>query len=421
MSGSGIKFDNLKKVLAVNGQLNSTLDPGELLEIIMKTAAEVMEAQVVSLLLLDPATRDLVFHVALGEKGGELKEKFRVKRGEGIAGTVAESGKSLIVNDVSKDPRFAKRFDASTGFVTKSILCVPMCAREKLIGVLQAINHLDGADFTQEECDLFEVFADQAAIAIENARLHTEILKQERAKQDLKIAHEIQQSILPDLAQIGYGVDVAARSLPARDVGGDFYDVIAIDSNQIGILIGDVSGKGVPAALYMVRALSEFRFLAPKVDTPAELIAQLNKSLSINSPFGMFVTLLYMVVDLSIKKMTFVSAGHHPILRYHSAQGKIESLSNAGGPPVGLSETSHYQQTLVPIASGDVLVVYTDGVTEGRSRTKEEYSLKRLEQCIMRGADSASAYTKMILEDLNRFTQDTEPHDDVTVLAVRIP
>lgn len=421
LTQSETTIQNLKKVLAVNSQLNSTLDTGELLEIIMKTAAEVMQTHVSSLLLLDSSTGDLVFQVALGEKGGELKEKFRVKSGEGIAGSVAQTGKSLIVNDVSKDPRFAKRFDASTGFVTKSILCVPMNARGKIIGVLQAINPLSGGDFTGDDRELFEVFADQAAIAVENARMHSEILKQERAKQDLKIAHEIQQSILPDLAQMTYGIDIAARSLPARDVGGDFYDVIALDSFRVGILIGDVSGKGVPAALYMVRALSEFRFLAPKAENPAALITHLNKTLSNNTPFGMFVTLLYMVVDLSIKKLTFVSAGHHPILRYNTDTKKVAPLANTGGPPAGLADTSRYQQTLVPLTAGDVLITYTDGVTEGRNPAKEEYGLKRLEQAILRGASNASAYTKTILEDLKKFTQDADPHDDITVMAVRIP
>ena len=168
------QVENLKKVLAVNAQLNSTLEIGALLEVIMKTAAEVMRTNTASLLLIDKETQDLVFQVALGEKGGELKEKFRVKLGEGIAGTVAQAGKSLTVNDVNKDVRFAKRFDNSTGFVTKAILCVPMHAKHKIIGVLQAINPVDDRLFSEEDQFLFETFADQAALEVGNGAEYIE-------------------------------------------------------------------------------------------------------------------------------------------------------------------------------------------------------------------------------------------------------
>ncbi|MDD5226482.1 MAG: GAF domain-containing protein, partial [Candidatus Omnitrophica bacterium] len=280
---------NLRKVLALTSVLNSTLKLNELLALIMKTSSEVMRSEVASLLLIDEVSNELVFRVALGGKGAELEEKFRVKMGEGIAGSVAASGKPEIVNDPQKDPRFAKRIDDSTGFVTRAILCVPMKAKGKVIGVLQAINPILRKGFDREDLELFETFADQAAIAIENARLHGEIVKQEKAKQALKIAHEIQQNFLPDLTSRRYGIDLCALTLPAFDVGGDLYDVISLDENRIGIILGDVSGKGVPAALYMVRAMSEYRFLAPQAKDPAELLTALNQRLSVNSPFGMFL------------------------------------------------------------------------------------------------------------------------------------
>ena len=412
---------NLRKVLALTSVLNSTLKLNELLALIMKTSSEVMRSEVASLLLIDEVSNELVFRVALGGKGAELEEKFRVKMGEGIAGSVAASGKPEIVNDPHKDPRFAKRFDDSTGFVTSAILCVPMKARGKVIGVLQAINPLRRKGFNGEDLELFETFADQAAIAIENARLHGEIVKQEKAKQALKIAHEIQQNFLPDLTSRRYGVDLCALTLPAFDVGGDLYDVIALDGDRIGVILGDVSGKGVPAALYMVRAMSEYRFLAPQAKDPAELLTALNQHLSVNSPLGMFLTMICLLIDKHTNTVQYSSAGHLPILLRKASEGIPEVLKGAQSPPLGLMpETSFFLNT-THLETGDTLFLYTDGVVEARDKRGKEYTIERLTECVKKEADSAAAYSERIFEDVRKFTTGADQHDDITALTVVIP
>lgn len=411
---------NLEKVLALNAQVNSTLDIEELLGIIMNTAAEVMNTQAASLMLIDPSGKELIFKVALGCKANKLKESFRVKIGEGIAGTVAKTRKALVVNDTYKDKRFAKRFDQSTGFTTQAILCVPMHAKGKIIGILEAINPKGRREFDGNDLVLFQAFADQAAIAVENARIHGELLQQERTRQELKIAHEIQQNFLPDLSQNHFAVEVAARSIPARQVGGDFYDVLKLDGHKTGIVIGDVSGKGVPAALYMVRAISEYRFLMQSCKDPAELVTSLDKILSKNSPFGMFVTLLYLTLDAQSRTLQFVSAGHHPVLRKNK-QGSVEALENAGGLPVGLGNSAPYVQKTFACEPGDSLFVYTDGVIECRNPASQEYGLDRLKKILAAPFSGASQCAENVLADLKNFSQDAPAHDDVTLLAVQIP
>ncbi len=411
---------NLKKVLALNAKINSTLNLDELLGILMNTAAEVMNAHAASLMLMDASGEKLIFKVALGCKANTLKESFTVNVGEGIAGAVAKTGEALIVNDTAKDKRFAKRFDKSTGFQTKAILCVPMRAKEKIIGVLEAINPIRKTGFSENDLSLFQTFADQAAIAVENARMHTELVVQEKTKQELRIAHDIQQNFLPDLAGHPFGIKVAAKNLPARDVGGDFYDVIRTSENKINIVIGDVSGKGVPAALYMVRAISEYRFLASKTASAGEMVTRLNESLAKNSPFGMFVTLLYLVIDTSKKTVSYVSAGHHPILR-RRVSGQIESLENAGGLPAGLDAEARYEENTVALDSGDLLFTYTDGLIEGRNRQAEEYGLARLEKDLAEARKGADGSSEDILAALQKFSQGAPAHDDTTVLAVEIP
>jgi sigma-B regulation protein RsbU (phosphoserine phosphatase) len=412
---------NLRKVLSLTSVLNSTLKLNELLALIMKTSSEVMRSEVASLLLIDEATHELVFRVALGGKGAELEEKFRVKMGEGIAGSVAASGNPEIVNDPQKDPRFAKRFDDSTGFVTRAILCVPMKVKGRVIGVLQAINPLRREGFGREDLELFETFADQAAIAIENAQLHGEIVKQEKAKQALKIAHEIQQNFLPDLTSRRYGIDLCALTLPAFDVGGDLYDVVALDENRISVVLGDVSGKGVPAALYMVRAMSEYRFLAPQAKNPAELLTSLNQRLSVNSPFGMFLTMICLLIDKPANTVQYSSAGHLPLLLRKASGNAPEILKGTQSPPLGLMpETSFFLNT-THLEPGDALFLYTDGVVEARDKRGKEYTIERLMECVKKAADSAAVYSERIFEDVRNFTTGADQHDDITALTVVLP
>jgi len=412
---------NLRKVLALTSVLNSTLKLNELLALIMKTSSDVMRSEVASLLLIDEASQELVFRVALGGKGADLEEKFRVKMGEGIAGSVAASGEPVIVNDPQKDARFAKRFDNSTGFVTRAILCVPMKAKGKVIGVLQAINPLERDGFGPEDLELFATFADQAAIAIENAQLHSELVKQEKAKQALKIAHEIQQNFLPDLTNRQYGVDLCALTLPAFDVGGDLYDAISLDQNRVGIILGDVSGKGVPAALYMVRAMSEYRFLAPQAKNPAELLTLLNQRLSVNSPFGMFLTGICLLIDKPTNTVQYSSAGHLPLLLRKAKDGSSEILKGAQSPPLGLmAETAFFLNT-VHLETGDALFLYTDGVIEARDRKGKEYTIERLAECVKKEASSASGYSERVFEEVRRFTTGADQHDDITALTIVMP
>lgn len=410
-----ISNSNLKKILSVNGKINSTLNIGELLGIIMQTASQVMETEAASLMLIDDENQDLVFKVALGEKGS-LMEKFRVKIGEGISGTVAQSGKSEIVNDTLKDPRFASKFDAKTGFRTRSILCVPLRVKEKIIGVLQAINPISYPLFSTEHLELFETFADQAAIALENAKMHEAIVKQERTKRDLEIAHEIQQNFLPDLGQQNFSFDIDAKSIPALEIGGDFYQALRVTDSLTAVILGDVSGKGVPAALYMVRAITAFRFMIRQSTDTAEIIKTLNDSLCKETSFGMFITLVCLIIDHAKNELRYTSAGHHPILKRDRGSGSTENLPQENCLPVGLMEEAEYQENKFSFQKGDTFFIYTDGIIEARNKQGQEYSLDRMRGLAEKKSLSAKEYCQIILDDLKSFSQDAPQHDDITLL-----
>lgn len=409
--------EHLKKILAVNRKINSTLKLDELLGVIMQVAAEVMRTEASSLMLIDEKTDQLVFRVALGEKGRDLVEKFRLRIGEGIAGSVAGSGVSVIVNDPASDSRFARRVDNATGFSTKAIVCVPVRIRGRIAGVLQAINPLDRKNFDAEDLELFEIFSEQAAIALDNARVHAELVEQEKLKQALKIAHEIQMNFLPDLTAKPFPVDLAAESVPALDIGGDFYDVLQLGPSRTGIVIGDVSGKGVPAALYMVRVISEYRFWAPRCEGPAELLSTLNRSLAERSQRGMFVTLLYAEIDTDQKVMRWGLAGHSPMLR-RAALGDTAFLEGEGGLPLGLDADAVYKQTVSPVSSGDQFLLFTDGLTEARDKQGREFGIENLKS-VFAGKTAAESVSRL-MKAWREFAKDTAQHDDTTALAVRI-
>ena len=405
-------------MLAVNQRINSTLNLDELLGIVMSTAEEVVEAAAASLMLLDESSHELVFRVALGEKGRELVEKFRVRMGEGIAGAVAQTGKPLIVNQPRSDPRFATRFDEATRFSSRALLCVPLRAKGRVIGVLEALNPVGREGFTEEDLELLECFADQAAIAIENARLHSEIVRQEKTRRELEIAREIQQGLLPDLSQRAVGLDLAAAMIPAREVGGDFYDGIRLEGSKVSVILGDVSGKGAPAALYMVRTLSDYRFLAPRSAGPAALLETLNEGLCRDARLGMFVTVLSAVVDPRAQTVQYASAGHLPLLIRRAKSGRVETLDDAKGIPMGLAPGTRYPQAEAALAAGDLLLFYTDGILEARNRAGEEYSLDRLKRRLAEPAPNASELAQRILRDLRDWTKSAEPHDDITLLIL---
>ncbi|MBI4711383.1 MAG: serine/threonine-protein phosphatase, partial [Candidatus Omnitrophica bacterium] len=199
------------------------------------------------------------------------------------------------------------------------------------------------------------------------------------------------------------------------------YDVIALEGDRVGIILGDVSGKGVPAALYMVRAMSEYRFLAPQAKDPAELLTALNQRLSVNSPFGMFLTMVCLVIDKHMNTVQYSSAGHLPLLLRKTAEDTPEILKGAQSPPLGLmAETSFFLNT-AHLEPGDALFLYTDGVVEARDKRGKEYTIERLAECVKKEADSAAAYSERIFEDVRKFTAGADQHDDITALTVVIP
>ncbi|MDD5645234.1 MAG: SpoIIE family protein phosphatase [bacterium] len=412
------KISNLKKLIAVGGIINSTLDISELLDRAMKVAENIMNVEASALMLIDENTDELVFKIAHGDAGEKVKE-IRLKKGQGIAGWVAKEEKPLVINDVENDSRHFKGADARSGFKTRAILCVPLIARNRTIGVLQVLNPISRKEFIDEDQELLESFSSMVAIAVENARMHKSLLEKQRVEHELEIGHQIQQNFLPSEFPSSENLILNAKNIPALELGGDFFDFLDFSEGKVGLVIGDVSGKGVPAALFMVRAMSEIRFHAALSKGVGELMGEINNALVDQSMMGMFITLLIGILDCREGIITFANAGHHPFL-IRGKDGSVRETFCKTGLPAGIMPGVKYEESVAELKKGETIIGYTDGITEARSAKGEEFGEERLKNLIKHKKLDAGEIIQYILDDVEGFFRGVPQHDDLTLIAATV-
>lgn len=411
---------NLKECFRVSALINSTLDLDLVLERIMTTSREILRADACSLMLVDEETGELVFTVAQGPVAGQLKAGFRLPKESGIAGHVFLTGEPLLVEDAYNHPLFHSDFDRRTGYRTHSLLCVPLYARERVIGLTQVINHLDGTPFNEEDLETLTLLSAHAATAIDNARMHVALLRKQRIESDLAFATTVQESFLPQGLPDLPGLRFRAFYKAALEVGGDFYDFIPLDPDRMGILIGDVSGKGVASALYMAKLTADARLLAIREHNPAALVERINDLLCERSRRGMFATFLYMVLDAKRMEIEFVNAGHIPPVVWNAAEDRYEILREKGGPPAGILPGKEYHSSLYRLRPEDAILLSTDGVLEAKGEGNDRFGWERLETTLRRGPSTADALYDRLREDLSHFSSEQSLVDDTTVVLLSV-
>ncbi len=415
------KAQNLSTLVEVSAIINSSLDLNEVLRLVMEKAQEVMNAEASSVLLLNPETNRLEVQSALGQVSDKVKETVSLEIGQGIAGWVAKTGKALNVPDVSKDPRFFGQVDQMTGFRTRSILAAPLEMKDNIIGVAEVINRRDGQPFDDDDVALFTAFCRGVAMAIENARMHKAMLERERLEQQLEAAKVIQESFLPRHLPVcpRHRYEVAAYYEPARAIGGDLYDFVHLDDDRLGIVVGDVSGKGVPAALFMARLISDLHFHAKPGVPPDLTVKRVNEQLVERSQRGMFVTLVYAVLNAATGEFTFANAGHLPLLRLHKGSGRVETISEPVGIPLGVRTDVEYKTGQIQLNHGDLVVFLTDGVTEARDPQRRLFTLPSLIRELEGTWDTPQRLLDHILSLLGQFRKGSQQTDDITLVVLK--
>ena len=296
-----------------------------------------------------------------------------------------------------------------------------MNSNGKLVGVIQVLNKKNRGVFDERDESLLAALGAHATVALERARLTEAYVEKQRMEETLKLAHDIQMSMLPKRFPPfphRCEFEIYAAIEPAREVGGDFYDFVLIDDDHLGFAVGDVSGKGVPAALFMAVTKTLLRVMAGKRSRPGAILAELNTELCRDNDTGMFVTLFYGILHLRTGELEYSNGGHNPPYLI-SRSGAVEPLEPTGGMALGVIEDVTYRSKQITLRAGEGLFLYTDGVTEAMDSADNLFSEHRLQESLQRAHKlSPTELIRGVLGDVKRFSSGTEQSDDITTLAI---
>jgi sigma-B regulation protein RsbU (phosphoserine phosphatase) len=331
---------------------------------------------------------------------------------QGIIGRSLRENVCQTVFDVSKDPNFSMSVDEESGFATRSLLCAPMSLSDERLGAIELLNKTTNPDHCFDESDIhpLQVLTASAALAIANARMAGSLVENERVQRELELAAEIQRNLLPTVRPKPfpiYGVNI-----PARTVSGDFYDILPLASGEIAFCLGDVSGKGMNAAMLMAKTASLYRCLAKTIKSPGALLATLNAEICETSTRGMFVTMAAGIYDPRSGKATVANAGHEPSLCC-ATDGSVASFS-ADGPPLGIVPEVEFPEVEIPLHNG-CLYIFSDGLTEACTDSGEHFGSEGLKGLITRFASQPVGER---IESIVAAVGELELRDDLTLLAV---
>lgn len=411
--------ETLETLAEIGREMSAILDPDELLTRLAQLIKRVIDYRIFGIALLDDDSQALELKVMI-KYGDDPRLNQPIKLGEGLVGYAALHKEVVLVPDVTKDPRYINAVPN-----VRSELVVPLIVKEKCIGVFD-LESPERDAFNQKHVKLLTLLASEAAVAIENAKLVESIRDNEaRFEKELRFAQRVQMALLPqELPKRLRGVDVGWHFDPARELGGDLCDFLAPEPNTLVVALGDVSGKGVPAALYsaaigeMVRGRTFRRRLEKKSSTPAEVLAGMNRILHERNLEEYYCTLCYAMFEFKKQQVTFANSGLPFPVRY--ANGHAEQIQMPG-VPLGSFGSSQYDDFQFPLAAGDIYVLCSDGIFEAFNESGQEFGAERVMDVVERNATRSS---KEIVQEMfaavQLFCGDAPQSDDRTVVVVKI-
>src|SRR5438876_8687915 len=393
-------------------ELTSILNLDELLKRIAELLSRLIDYQMFSILLLDTTGEKLQHRFSLRfQENIHLKHDIPI--GEGVVGYAVQHKEVVLVSDVTKDSRYILLNPE-----TRSELAAPLIYKDKVIGVLD-LEHTRRGFFTEDHKRTVTTLAAQLAIAIENARLYEEIARQEnRLERDLAMARELQFRLLPPSRPKLANLEIAAKFSPARAIGGDLYDFVNYSQSRTALVIGDISGKGAPAAIYAALVSGTSRSHAPMEPGPAEMLAAVNYSLAERRIDGQFCSLIYSVWDDQNRTLQVANSGLPRPIYCH--KGKTQ-LIEATGLPLGLFDEAEYDEFTFQAEPDDVFVFFSDGILDATNKAGELFGRTRLEKIISECyANSAESMVKSIFKAAADHASGVEAFDDQTVVAIKV-
>ena len=409
--------NTLTLLYEVSREITSILDREELLRRVAERIKKIVKYHVFSVMLWNEQTQHLETAFAMC-CGDSLPLRMRVPLNIGLTGTAAGERRVLRINDVTDDSRYIR---CESGVTVRSELVVPLLLRDRLIGVLD-LESSEPHAFTLEHERMLSTLGSYVAVALENARLYQEARQSEqRMRTELDTAREIQRQLLPTGAREVPGLDLAAGYVPARELGGDFYDFLPYGRGRLGFMVGDVSGKGTAAALYGSLAIGTVReIVVDHACEPASMLALLNQRLVAARLDSRFIAMLFAVYDASTRKLTLANAGGpYPLL---VRKGQVQAI-RLEGVPLGLIPDTQYDETTIDLEPGDVVLFASDGILESENAAQEEFGPERLKEILSAISqwDSAQAITEQILAATDGHSgAGLAPHDDRTLVVLRV-
>jgi sigma-B regulation protein RsbU (phosphoserine phosphatase) len=414
---SRLDAEAFETLAEIGREVASVLDVDELFARIAQLAKRVIDYRTFGILLVNDNNE---LEMKLAVKYGEKVEVPRVALGEGLVGYAALHREVVLVPDVSQDPRYINLVPD-----VRSELAIPLLLKDRCIGVVDLESPQLNA-FSKRDVEILTLLASQAAVAIENARLYEEVRStQERLEKEVRFAQRVQAALLPAAPPKRLkGVELAGAFASARELGGDFHEYLAPDSNNLIVAVGDVSGKGVPAALYsafaaeLVRGRTFRRRYLPERSSPAGVLSSVNTILHQRQLEEYYCTLCYSIFDLKRRTITLANSGlPYPIRCSTDGCSQIE----LPGVPLGSFQGSVYDEASFTLHAGDVFVFCTDGVFEAMNAQSQEFTAERLIEVVARSRDlSAKALVDTIFAAVAEWRGETPPNDDMTAVVVRI-
>ncbi len=415
--------DKLRMLLDITNKISRSLDLQEVLNLVMDTLDSLIPYDAAGIYLVKCSRpfaewdggpdETCVFHTE-AVRGYDIADmqELHLKMGEGLIGHVAVSGKPFISHDVRKEPRYV-----NARARTRSEMVAPIISNEEVIGVFD-LESDELKAYAKDDLDVLMLLASQVAIIIEKVMLHEQLIEKKRLETQLEVARQVQLELLPASDPKIEGFDISAYNFPTEEVSGDYYDWVQLYDDQIGIVIADVSGKGVPAALLMAFLRASLRAASHIGYATHISMSKVNYLLWESIERNQFVTAFYGVLDATNRTLAYANAGHNPPLLMDAAGNA--RFEERGGVPLGMFRDSRYYEYFATINPGETLVMYTDGVTEATNPAGEEYGRDRLVAAVRRArALPARQMIDFLQRDLIEWTDGRGATDDVTFFVVK--
>jgi phosphoserine phosphatase RsbU/P len=404
--------DTLRVLNDVGSEANSILVVEELLRRAAELVKRVIDYQILGILLYDEATN--MYRHRLDVKYGQSAQgKLRVTPNEGIVGTAIATGQPVRVSDVTLDSRYIM-----VNPETRSEMAIPMIHKGRVVGVLD-LESPQANYFTEDHVQTLMILAAHLAVSLENARLYEKLAKDEaRMERELTAAQRLQNALLRPVPSIDYGLDITARILSAREVCGDLYDFLSYGTQQVGVALGDVSGKGSAAALYGAVATGILRSLSPHKLQPAELLRQLNQLVCDRRVEGRYMTICFATWQKARHRLRVANAGQTQPLLWKD--GHVEQIKLTGFP-IGIFDDATYEEWNVRLHSGDILVFFSDGLTEAANQDGKFFGTRHLKNVLAANSHlNSSDLADRLLGEVQEFTQGGAITDDRTLVVMKV-